>query len=107
MALAQEKAALEGRVARRTARLETAITLLKREMENNQRAQAELRNVANHARCILWYAELEGGRDWAKHAADSRNADARNGSSHPHAARCFAWHVRVQDENAAQAVLRA
>ena len=120
LALAQEKAALEGRVARRTARLETAITLLKREMENNQRAQAELRNVANHARCILWYAELEGGRDWAHQATDARNVDVRPDGrspdgrspdsrspvpSHPHAARCFSWHVRVQDENAAQAVL--
>jgi signal transduction histidine kinase len=113
--LAQEKAALEGRVARRTARLETAITLLKREMENNQRAQAELRNVANHARCILWYAELEGGRDWG-HSGSSEagnghgnahgNAQGNaHGNAHPNAARCFAWHVRVQDENAAQAVL--
>jgi signal transduction histidine kinase len=103
--LAQEKSALEARVARRTARLETAITLLKREMENSHRAQAELRNVANHARCILWYAELEGGRDWAlPDPGDPRPGDGRAGG-HGHAARCFAWHVRVQDENAAQAVL--
>jgi signal transduction histidine kinase len=109
--LAQEKAALEGRVARRTARLETAITLLKREMENNQRAQGELRNVANHARCILWYAELEGGRDWGHNGGGGAgggvpsNGVNGHGATHPHAARCFAWHVRVQDENAAQAVL--
>ncbi len=82
---------LESRVERRTEELAGAVARLRREIQARQRTQDELRSVTAQARCILWRAELEGGRDWEPDPSGQN--------------RLLAWKVWVQDEHAAQTVL--
>jgi signal transduction histidine kinase len=86
------KSDLEQRVERRTAELAGAVSRLRQEAAHRQRARDELRSVTSYARCILWRAELEGGKDWE---TDSPGSSIR----------IPAWKVWVQDEQAAQSVL--
>jgi signal transduction histidine kinase len=88
---AKVRSELESRVERRTEELAGAVARLRREIQARQRTQDELRSVTAHARCILWRAELEGGKDWEQDSASS--------------SRWMAWKVWVQDEQAAQSVL--
>jgi signal transduction histidine kinase len=88
---AKVRSELESRVERRTEELAGAVARLRREIQARQRTQDELRSVTAHARCILWRAELEGGKNWEEDSASS--------------SRWMAWKVWVQDEQAAQSVL--
>lgn len=81
---------LEQRVRERTAQLDLANTALQLEICERQRAERELRRVAKHARCILWYAKIQGLPGWKDEPGDSRY---------------FRWNLHVQDEVAAQRVL--
>lgn len=84
------RTSLEQRVRERTAQLDLANTALQLEICERQRAERELRSVAKHAHCILWYAKIEGLEGWQQDTGDG---------SH------FSWSLHVQDEAAAQRVL--
>jgi PAS domain S-box-containing protein len=89
--IAKVRAELESRVERRTEELAGAVARLRREIQARQRTQDELRSVTAQARCILWRAELEGGKDWEPEPGGGN--------------RCLSWKVWVQDVQAAQSVL--
>src|SRR5439155_13985760 len=63
-----------------------------RDVTDRKEMLAELADVAAHARCILWHADIEGEKDWERGISDSQ--------PHP-----FRWKIRFQDEQAAQSVL--
>src|SRR5438552_3375792 len=62
-----------------------------RDVTQWKRAAEEIRNVTRHARCILYYANVEGKQGWQQ---DLEGRERR-----------FTWEIVVPDETVAQRVL--
>ncbi len=80
---------LEARVSLRTDELARANLVLMQQIAERKRAERELREVSQHARCILWHGEV--------FIPDSPDAPVDD--------RGLSWNIRVSDEQSAQQIL--
>ncbi len=82
----------EGReLTRALSALEHAKAGWEREAAHRRSVEERLQSLATHARCILWYADIEGLPGWQDDFAGGDNQ--------------FKWDLQVPDEEAAQSVV--